>query len=250
MDILIVDDEAPARSRLQRLIKELDEHQVVESLENGQQAIDFCSQTPPDIILMDIRMPGIDGIEAAHQITQLENPPSIIYCTAFSDHALQAFETHAVDYLLKPVEKQRLIEALTATTKLSRAQQKNLSASSDLKHQNTATNEPRQHICARVRGNLVLVPIEDVYYFHADQKYISVCHKNGELLIEDTLLHLEQEFSQNFLRIHRNALVCTNKISGIGKNEHANFITFKDIPKQLEVSRRHLPSVRKIIKQL
>lgn len=242
MNVLIVDDEALARKRIRRMIAEIDGFDVVDEAKNGQQAIDLCKQLQPEIVLMDIRMPGIDGLEAARAITQTAQPPAIIYCTAFSDHALQAFESHAVDYLLKPVTTERLQEALSAATKSSRAQLAVSTSADD-------TSE-RQHICARVRGNLVLVAIEDIYYFHADQKYVTVCHRQGELLIEETLLSLESEFEGRFIRVHRNALVARDKIDGMVKSESSSFITFHDIDGQIEISRRHLPTVRKLIKAL
>ncbi len=245
MNVLIVDDEAPARKRLIRLINDMSGFNVVAEAKNGQQAIDMCAEHQPEIVLMDIRMPGIDGIEAARTINAFAQPPAIIYCTAYSDHALKAFETHAVDYLLKPVNKERLFEALTATTSLTKAQTRQDAAVNDI-----SSEQARQHICARVRGNLVLVPIENVYYFQADQKYVTVRHSQGELLIEDTLLSLEKEYKNLFLRIHRNALVALDKIIGLEKKENSTYVTLKQIDETIEISRRHLPSVRKVIKSL
>lgn len=247
MNILIVDDETPARNRLKRLINNLLNYHVIAEAKNGQQAIDLCAQHHPEIILMDIRMPGIDGIEAARIINDSEQqPPAIIYCTAFSDHALKAFETHAVDYLLKPVNSERLFEALNSTTQLTKAQ---TTITSDHSVSTDAT-QARQHICARVRGNLILVPIENIYYFMADQKYITVRHSEGELLIEETLVGLEQEYKDTFLRIHRSTLVALDKIVGLEKHENSTFVTLSTINETLEISRRHLPSVRKVIKSL
>jgi len=244
MNILIVDDETPARKRLTRLINEMDGFNVIAEAKNGQQAIDLCAKHQPEIVLMDIRMPGIDGMEAARIINESEQPPAIIYCTAYSDHALKAFETHAVDYVLKPVNKERLLEALQASSQLTKAQihQSTNQEASDI----TA----RQHICARIRGNLVLVEIDNVYYFQADHKYVTVKHTQGELLIEETLVSLEQEYEQRFLRIHRNALVALDKIDGLVKKDNSTHVTLKGIEDTLEISRRHLPSVRKVIKSL
>lgn len=247
MKVLVVDDEAPARKRLKRLVDTFSDYEVIAEATNGQQAIEQCKKYQPDIVLMDIRMPELDGIEAATKISQQEkHPPAIIYCTAYSEHSLEAFETHAVDYLLKPINKDRLLESLNASSKTNQAQHAVLN---DL-DKNSDQDEIRKHICARVRGNLVLVPIQDIYYFQADQKYITVRHSEGELLIEETLLQLEQEFDHRFLRIHRNALVALDKIDGIHKSELAKVISFKNIPDRLEISRRHLPSVRKTLKNL
>lgn len=246
MNILIVDDETPARKRLIRLINALPEYCVIAEAKNGQEAIDLCAQHHPEIVLMDIRMPGIDGIEAARIINQSEHqPPAIIYCTAFSDRALQALETHAVDYLLKPIAQDRLHDALDASTQLTKAQ-----TAIDHHSHSPGKTQARQHICARVRGNLLLVPIGDVYYFHADQKYTTVRYKNGELLIEETLVCLEQEYKNQFLRIHRSTLVALDKIKGLEKHENSSYVTLSHIDATLEISRRHLSSVRKIIKNL
>jgi len=241
--ILIVDDEKPARDRLARMVGELDSHELVGEAVNGLEALGLAQSLEPDIVLMDIRMPGMDGIEAARHIAKLDEPPAVIFTTAFSDHALEAFETHAVDYLLKPVKQERLQAALDAAIRPTRAQ---ASHSEDV----LSELEPRQHICARVRGSLVLVPIENIYYFHAEQKYVTVRHVEGEVLIEDALKALETEFGDRFYRIHRNALVSLARLAGMHSENDGHQVSFRDIDDVLEVSRRHLPGVRKIIKNL
>ena len=243
MKILIVDDEKPARDRLARMVSELPQHELIGQAVNGLEALGMTQAMEPDIVLLDIRMPGMDGIEAARHLAKLDQPPAVIFTTAFSDHALEAFETHAVDYLLKPVKLDRLQTAIDAAVRPTRAQ---AAKSGDL----LSGLEPRQHICARVRGSLVLVPIEDIYYFHAEQKYVTVRHTEGEVLIEDALKNLEDEFGDRFYRIHRNALVGLAWIAGMQSNDDGHRVTFRDIDDTLEVSRRHLPGVRKIIKNL
>ncbi len=243
MKVLIVDDEKPARDRLRQLIDDFGTHEVVGEAGNGEEAIAIAARQSPDIVLLDIRMPGMDGIEAARHISKLDEPPAVVFTTAFSDHALEAFETHAVDYLLKPVKQDRLQAAMDAAVRPTRAQaNRSGSLLSGL--------EPRQHICARVRGSLVLVPIDSIYYFHAEQKYVTVRHAEGEVLIEDALKSLEAEFGDRFHRIHRNALVSLSKLAGMQSENDGHQVTFKDIDDTLEVSRRHLPGVRKIIKNL
>jgi len=241
--ILIVDDEKPARDRLARMVGELKQHQLVGEAVNGLEALGMAQSLEPDIVLLDIRMPGMDGIEAARHIAKLDEPPAVVFTTAFSDHALEAFETHAVDYLLKPVKQDRLQAAMDAAVRPTRAQ---ATRSDDV----LSGLEPRQHICARVRGSLVLVPIENIYYFHAEQKYVTVRHAEGEVLIEDALKSLETEFGDRFHRIHRNALVSLAKIAGMQSENDGHQVTFRDIDDTLEISRRHLPGVRKIIKNL
>lgn len=243
MKILIVDDEKPARDRLARMVGELDAHELVGEAVNGLEALGLAQSLEPDIVLLDIRMPGMDGIEAARHIAKLDEPPAVIFTTAFSDHALEAFETHAVDYLLKPVKQERLQKALDATIRPTRAQ---ASRSNGV----LSGLESRQHICARVRGSLVLVPIDNIYYFHAEQKYVTVRHTEGEVLIEDALKGLEAEFGDRFHRIHRNALVSLSRLAGMQSEDDGHRVTFRDIDDTLEVSRRHLPGVRKIIRNL
>ena len=240
MKILIVDDEKPARDRLARLLRGIGEHELVGEAVNGVEALGLAQSLEPDIVLMDIRMPGI---EAARHISRLEQPPAVIFATAFSDHALEAFETHAVDYLLKPVKRERLQAAMDAAVRPTRAQ---AARNDDL----LSGLEPRQHICARVRGSLVLVPVDKIYYFHAEQKYVTVRHSDGEVLIEDPLKSLEAEFGDRFYRIHRNALVSLAHIGGMRSENDGHQVTFRDIDDTLEISRRHLPGVRKIIKNL
>jgi two-component system response regulator AlgR len=243
LKILVVDDEKPARARLERMLGELPGHELVGEAVNGVEALEMTQSLEPDIVLMDIRMPGMDGIEAARHIARLQQPPAVIFTTAYSDHALEAFETHAVDYLLKPVKQDRLKAAIDAAARPTRAQ----AASSD---ETLCEFEPRQHICARVRGSLVLVPIEDVYYFHAEQKYVTVRYRDGEVLIEDALKSLESEFSDRFIRVHRNALVSLAALGGMQSDDGVHQVTFRDIDDRLEISRRHLPGVRKVIKNL
>ena len=243
MKILIVDDEKPARDRLNRMIESLPNCQVVAEAANGNEALTMAASFEPDIVLMDIRMPGMDGIQAARHLSELTQPPAVIFTTAYADHALEAFETHAVDYLLKPVKKERLQAAIEAATKPNKAQ---ASQTNEL----LGDIEPRQHICARVRGSLVLVPIDDIYYFNADHKYVTVRYTEGEVLIEDALKTLEIEFGDRFYRIHRNALINLLKVSGLNAENDGHQVKFHDIDNTLEVSRRHLPGVRKIIKKL
>ena len=243
MKILIVDDEKPARDRLRRMIGELEEFECAGEASNGREALNQASAIDPDIVLMDIRMPGMDGIQAARHLAELDHPPAVIFTTAYADHALEAFETHAVDYLLKPVRRERLQAALSAAKKPTKAQVA----------QSTETLSefgPRDHVCARVRGNLVLVQIKDIYYFHAEQKYVTVRHTGGEVLIEDALKALEVEFADHFHRIHRNALISISRLAGMKAAENGQRVTFRDIDDTLEVSRRHLPGIRKIIKNL
>ncbi len=241
MKVLIVDDEPPARARLAHMLESMDEIEPVGEASNGLEAIQMVQQTRPDVVLMDIRMPGMDGLEASRHLSKMEEPPAVIFTTAYSDHALEAFDAHAVGYLVKPIRKEKLAESLQKARKLTQAQLATLSKETE--------HEGRTHICARVRGNLELIPIEKIVYFQADQKYITVRHTEGEVLIEDALKNLEQEFASRFIRIHRNALVNVAYVSGMEKSRDGRFlISFNKVEDKLEISRRHVAEVRRFLK--
>lgn len=243
MNILIADDEPLARERLRRLIEESQSHRVVGEAVDGKEVLLLCGRLNPDIILMDIRMPDMNGLEAAYHLSSLENAPAIIFTTAFSEHALAAFDSNAVDYLLKPIRKERLDEALNKARKVNRAQLLELG-------KNEETGHCRSHISAQISGNIHLVPIEEIYYFHAEQKYVTVRHKNGEVIIDESLKSLEEEFGDRFMRIHRNALVASAFLDGLEKKSSGQWmVKLRGVQQQLEVSRRHMTQVRKQLKQ-
>ena len=242
MNVLIVDDEHLARQRLRHMLGTLGEHKVVAEAENGEQALQQAQLNHPDLVLMDIRMPVMDGIEAARYINKLENPPAIIFTTAYSEHALKAFETHAIGYLLKPIKQELLNEAIQSAKRLNKAQINNLK-------QDEEDSDSRSKICVKIRGSLELIPVEDILYFKADQKYVSLRTADHEYLIEESLKSLEDEFSHRFTRIHRNALVAEVFINGLVKNSSGHScLVFRDVDDELEISRRHLPDIRKRFK--
>lgn len=243
MKILIVDDEQPARTRLRGMLQQLNDCEVVAEAANGKQALEASQTYQPDLVLLDIRMPGMDGLEAAEHLSKMDAPPAIIFTTAYNDYALSAFKTHAVDYLLKPVRKENLQQALSAATRLNRAQ---LQAIGEAETEHT---EPT-HISARVKGNIKLIPVNTIHFFLAEHKYVTVGYVDGEVLIEDSLLTLEQRFPRHFMRVHRNALVAIDHIAALEKdNQGRCHIRLKDCDKVLEVSRRHLPDIRKFMKR-
>jgi two-component system response regulator AlgR len=241
MNVLIVDDEHLARQRLRKMLTATSEHQIIGEAETGEDALRKTQASHPDVVLMDIRMPGMDGIEAASYINRMDKPPAIIFTTAFSDHALNAFETHAIDYLLKPIKQSRLEAALDAAKRMNKAQLSQL--------RDDESGNARQKICVKSRGSLELIPLDEIIYFKADQKYVTLRTAEQEYLIEESLKNLEDEFSQLFIRIHRNALVAQHMLNGLSKNNEGHAcISFNDIDELLEVSRRHLPFIRKKIK--
>ncbi len=242
MKILIVDDEAPARMRLRAMIDEIGDYKIVGEAANGREALELTESTLPDIVLLDIRMPLMDGLETARHLLVFDIPPAVIFTTAYNQYALEAFETNAVDYLMKPIRKEKLESTLQKLQRLNKAQLSNL------KIDDTDENI-RTHLCTRLRGNLQLIPVTDITYFQADQKYVTVCHKNGEALIEESLKSLEDEFTEQFIRIHRNALVKRDSLTGMEKSpDGSQLAVMKDTENRLEISRRHLPEIRKLLK--
>jgi two-component system response regulator AlgR len=241
MNVLIVDDEQLARQRLRKLLSSSTGYQVIGEAVTGEDALRKTQATQPDVVLMDIRMPGMDGIEAASYINRMDKPPAIIFTTAYGEHALKAFETHAIDYLLKPIKQGRLEAALEAAKRMNKAQLSKL--------RQDETGCARQKICVKSRGSLELIPVEEVIYFKADQKYVTLRTAEQEYLIEESLKTLEQEFSFQFIRIHRNALVAHQKLHGLSKNDDGHAcLKFNEINDLLEISRRHLPLIRKKLK--
>ncbi|MHB1585569.1 MAG: LytR/AlgR family response regulator transcription factor [Acidiferrobacteraceae bacterium] len=239
MKVLVVDDEQLARDRLRELLGELGDHVVVGEAMNGVEALEKTPVLNPDVLLMDIRMPGMDGLEAAMHLMALENPPSVIFTTAYDQHALDAFEVNAIDYLLKPIRKDRLAKALSKVGKLTLQQ---------LHEVNQGQEQPlvRSHISVHLRGNIRLVPVQDILYFLADSKYVTVRTGRDEHLIEDSLVNLEREFGKSFLRIHRNALVATRYIEAIEKDTSGTWrVVLSGLDKKLAVSRRHTVAVRR-----
>jgi two-component system response regulator AlgR len=247
MDILVADDEKLARQRLVRMINKLENYRVVGEAHNGKEALRQAEELKPDVVLLDIRMPDMDGMEAARHIMQLDTPPAIIFCTAFQEHALEAFHTRAVGYLLKPVKADQLQDALANARKLTKIQLNSISA--DTIEQKTFRG--RKHISAKTRLGLELVPVEDVRCFQADHKYVTAFHTNGELLIDDTLKELEEEFSGRFVRIHRNSLASLHHIEGMEKSTDGQYtVRLAGVDIKPPVSRRHVTDLRKQLRQL
>lgn len=246
MNILLVDDEKLARDRLRRLLeKGGGAYTVVGEASDGRSAIDRITELQPDAVLLDIRMPGMDGLEAAHHISKLEHPPAIIFCTAYGEHALEAFETHAVGYLVKPVNAEQLLKTLESARRLNKAQLQILSHTTG-ETPDTSTPVARQHISARTRHGLELIPLQDVRAFVADHKYVTVYHTRGELLVDDTLRQLEVEFGDRFTRVHRNALISLRHVEGMERAAHGHYcIRLQGTPYKPVISRRHVTDLRR-----
>jgi two-component system response regulator AlgR len=244
MRILIADDEPLARQRLRALVADIGEPwQLVGEVADGLAVVERCKQGDVDLVLLDIRMPGLDGMAAAARLQQFEAPPVIIFTTAYSEQALEAFEHQALDYLLKPIRLERLHQALDKALGLSRVQKKNL-AQRDPEVLGTDETETIEAITVKTGNEVVRWQLDEVLYFRAEDKYILVRHLEGEALIEDSLKHLEQ-VHPGFLRIHRNTLVNPLHLRGVKRLANGQFcVLFKNNEECLEISRRHLSLVR------
>jgi two-component system, LytTR family, response regulator AlgR len=244
MRVLIADDEPLARERLAALLNEVGGHELVGTATDGREAILLSEEREPDCVLLDVQMPAMNGLEAARHIAQLPRPPAIIFCTAHDEHALAAFDASAIDYIVKPVRKDRLATALERARRF---------ASDRLREatERLPDKQRRTHVCARIRGNLRLVPVDDILYFLAEDKYVVVHWTGGEVLIEESLRALEDEFSDRFVRIHRNCLLATERISGLQRLPDGRVLAeVRGATAPLEVSRRNLPALRKLVREI
>ncbi len=236
MKILIVDDEPLARQRLLGLLQELDAGFTIHQAANGQQALQQLNRQPVDIILLDIRMPVMDGLETAHHIARLDTPPAILFTTAYEEHALAAFDANAIDYLLKPIRRQRLQQAIAKASALSMRQLRHLQAT-------------RQHLAVTAHGKIELIPVDHILCFRAEQKYVSIFTAEREMLTDEPLKKLACEFAGHFLRIHRNALVAVKFIEALERDNDGNHtVRLRGIPRPLPVSRRHVKAVKARLK--
>jgi two-component system response regulator AlgR len=234
--VLIADDEAPARARLRDLLDECRERfplVIVDEARNGREVLEVLNREKVDIVLLDIRMPEMDGMEAARHIAGMAEPPAIIFTTAFDAYALKAFEVNAIDYLLKPIRVERLVTALGKTRAAPPISRQALDA---------AANQPRRHLSVHERGKIHLVPVGEVLYLRAELKYVTVRTQAREFLVEESLTTLEEEFKDLFVRIHRNCIVARNAISGFERNaeesESGWAVVIKATGEKLAVSRR------------
>lgn len=222
--ILIVDDEAPARNRLRVLLADLTISADILEAKNGCEAIHIAENQPVTTVLLDIRMPEMDGLETAQHLNKIAPAPAIIFTTAYDAHALQAFDLNAVDYLLKPVRAERLSLALQKARSLQPAQ---LTALQPL------ANTPK-HLSINERGRVLLIPVDEIIYFRAELKYITVRTPNKEYLLEDSLTRLEEIFAHQFVRCHRNCIVAKQFIQGFEKRLLNASLAEDEVPQNKE----------------
>jgi len=242
ISVFIVDDESLARERLKRLIESDQSYSICGEAENGDQALSGVRKLQPDIVLLDIRMPGIDGLMVAQKLAELDHPPAIVFCTAYDEYAISAFKYRAIGYLLKPVRKEDLFQALKQATQLSQLQLKLLEAQ--------RADSSKAFVAHTWQGH-ELIPMEDIYFFRADQKYLTIVHRAGETMSDQTLKELEQRYSSNLLRTHRNTLVNIAHICGLTKSYDGHYVLrIKGSEHVVPVSRRHVTEIKKRLEQL
>jgi len=236
LNILIIDDEKPARDRLRRLLLPMPKFAVAGEAANGAEALERIRELSPDILLLDISMPGMDGMSLARVLQQGGASPAVIFCTAYQDQALKAFEVEAVDYVVKPVRGERLEKALEKAGRYLG---------------NEGEHEDEHFLRSTVGGKVVLTPVHRVICFVSEDKYTTVIHENGTTVIDDSLTELEHRFSELFFRIHRNALVSRRHLRGLqrGKDGHT-LVLLAGTDRKPEVSRRNLSKLRKLLSTL
>jgi two-component system response regulator AlgR len=235
-DILIVDDEQPARDRLRRLIEPMTDYRVAGEAGSGAEAIERIRELGPDIVLLDISMPGMDGMSLAGTLQEAGAGPSIIFCTAYQDQALRAFEVEAVDYVVKPVRAERLAKALDKASRYLGSEDE---------------TEQEQYLRSTVGGKVVLTPINRVICLLAEDKYTTVIHERGDTVIDDSLTDLERRFPQLFFRVHRNALVSRRHLRGLERTPEGNaYVLLSGTDRKPEVSRRNVSNLRKLLSEL
>ena len=241
LKILVVDDEPLARARLRELLVDIAiqfPSTVVGEAGNGVAALEFLRDHAVDVVLADIRMPGMDGIELAGHLGAFRAPPAVIFTTAYDNYAVQAFDLNAVDYLLKPVRAQRL---LTALHKIHAAQPVDPALLASVGR--AVRGGGRTHLSCHERGRLLLVPVGEVLYFKADLKYVTARTVDREYLLDEALTHLESEYADRFMRLHRAVLVAKSALAGFEKAagddaEAYGWALLRGVPDKLPVSRR------------
>jgi two-component system response regulator AlgR len=240
MRVVIVDDEAPARSRLRELLADCEGDlplTVVGEAASGPEAIALLSAEAADVVLLDVRMPEMDGIEVAQHLQKLERPPAVVFATAYDAYAIRAFEVHAVDYLLKPIRLARLKEALGRAA-----------AAPQPEVLDAIARTARTHLSAQERGRVHLIPVKDVIYLKAELKYVTVRTAEREYLIEEALTKLEEEFGERFVRAHRNCLVARAAVRGFERamkeGEPHWEVLLEGVEERIAISRRQQHIVR------
>ncbi len=247
MRILIVDDEAPARARLRDLLADIGAtvpNIVTGEAADGAAALEALERAEADVVITDIRMPRMDGIELARHVSRRPNPPAIVFVTAYDQYAVKAFELSATDYLLKPVRAARLADALAKARR----------GSPSPEEMQKLAPGGRQFLHSVERGRILLVAVSDIVYLKAELKYVTARTPEREFLLEESLTHLEEEFGERFVRVHRNCLVARDALAGCerttGEDGEIHWeVLLRGLDERLPVSRRQWPQVKAILRE-
>lgn len=241
--VLIVDDEALARTRLRTLLADCSAPaaSVEGEAANAVQAVEWLQHHAVDLALIDVHMPGANGLTLAQSLRTLAQPPAVVFVTAFAEHAVQAFELEAVDYLTKPVRLERLHSALQKVERLAQTQ-RSLEADS-----------PEDVLVIQERGRTERVPVSQVLYLKAELKYITLRTAARSYILEGSLTELEDKYPSRFIRIHRNALIARHAVRALEKHHDPDegdgwAVRLNAVPEVLLVSRRQLAAVRELVK--
>lgn len=238
MKILVADDEPLARQRLCRLLQRIRPGVELFEAANGVEALQRVQVEQPQIVLLDIRMPQMDGVQVAEKIALEPAPPALIFCTAYDEYALDALQHQAIAYLLKPVRERELERALQSSTRVNRAQLDALGVAAG----------GREEIVSAGHRGIARLPVTAVRCFIAEDKYVRACAPEGELLLSDSLKELESEFAGRFLRVHRNALVALAHVRRMLREDGAWVLELDAVAIRPQVSRRHLAMLKAELK--
>jgi len=244
--VFIADDEAPARDRLRELLDDIAAElptSLAGEARNGLEALERIPQSGAQVLLLDIEMPGMGGLEVARHLALLPEAPTVVFVTAHDRHAVEAFELNALDYLLKPVRAARLAAALRKALAGGAPGREQLAR---------AAGGAREYLSVAERHRILLVPVRDVLFLRAEQKYVTLRTRSEEHLIEESLVALEREFAGRFVRIHRNCLVARAAIRGFergsgGEEDPHWLVVLEGIAERLPVSRRQWPALRELM---
>jgi two-component system, LytTR family, response regulator AlgR len=247
--VFLADDEALARERLRALLADLAAElptEVVGEAASGREVIERLPESGAEVLLLDIEMPGMNGLEVARHLAGLEHPPAVVFVTAHDRHAVEAFELNALDYLMKPARAERLAAALAKARATGAPRAEQLAK---------AATQPREFLSVTERHRILLVPVRDIVYLRAELKYVTLRTRTGEHLIEESLVALEREFAELFVRVHRSCLVARSAVRGFeraaqgtGDEPHWD-VVLDGVPERLPVSRRQWAEVRQLVKE-
>ena len=241
MNILIADDESGACQYLSGMIKSLPGCYDVGHAENGVEAVYKAYDLDIDVVLMDVRMPRMNGLEAARYISGFDNPPAVVFTTAYLEHAIDAFDVNASGFLLKPIQPSRMVEVLE---KLRR----NPVGKGKVSEPAVFDESENSYICCRIRQGLNLLALNKILYLKAESKYTLVRHVFGCSMTDKPLKMFEERLGDRLLRVHRRILVNKAYVAGIEKGEkNTYFMVLRGSEEKLEISRRSLPSVREYL---